>query len=201
MQDKTDQTVETYRKNFKKYVERTVGEVFGDFKSFIDDFLKEIAPGGEIFEMGSTHSRDARYMVDKGYKVFCTDIIPEALRELSAQGFQTAEYDFRDKPAEEWRGRFDGFFANGVLHHASQEMFEQILYNILEMLKPGGAVAFSVKRGTGEEVSTGKMDSPRFFKYYSPEEMRSILEEYPFEILALRLADEERWLHVICRKK
>lgn len=200
MKDKNDQTIETYQRNFDKYVERTSQEVEDDLKILIDTFLQELPANAEILEIGSAFGRDARYMTSKGCKVLCTDVVPQALEKLSEEGFETALYDFRDKPRAEWKGRFDGFFANAVLHHATEEIFEQALWNVLEILKPGGMCAFSMKRGAGEEVSMEKVDAPRFFKYHSLEEMKDILSKYPFEIIMLRIAHEERWIHVICRK-
>ena len=34
----------------------------------------------------------------KGYKVICTDIVPEALERLSQEGFEVSEFDFRNEP-------------------------------------------------------------------------------------------------------
>lgn len=200
MQDKNDETIQTYRENFDRYVERTPQDVGGEFKSWIDAFLNQLPKGGEIFELGSAFGRDAKYIADKGFKVFCTDIIPQALEKLAQEGFETAEYDFRDKPKAEWKERFDGFFASAVLLHAPQAVFEQALWNILEVLKVGGACAFSLKTGTGDEVSTEKMDAPRFFKYYSLDEIEKILAKYPLEVVSASLTSDGKWAQIIFKK-
>lgn len=199
--DKNDLTIQTYRDNFDKYIERTPAQIGDEFKKWLDAFLAQLPATGEIFEFGSAFGRDARYMKERGYQVFCTDIIPQALEQLSKDSFNTAEYDFRNKPENEWKGRFDGVFANAVLLHAPQEVFEQALWNILEILKSKGVCAFSLKSGSGEEISVEKMDAPRFFKYYSPEELKSTLAAYPIEIISLNTADAGKWLHAIFRKK
>ena len=201
MKDNLDQTVNTYQENFHKYAERTVAEVSGEFKVWEDEFSSKLPPGGSIFEIGSATGRDDRYLKSKGFRVFCTDVIPQALEDLQKEGFETSEFNFKDKPKDEWKNSFDGFFANAVLLHASQEEFEKSLENIYGILKEGGVVAFSLKTGQGEEVSTAKMDAPRFFKYYQKDELEKILQKYPYEILTLDEADEGKWLHVILKKK
>lgn len=131
----SDQTIETYRTNFDKYVARTGTEPRGEFKELLDSFASYLPDSGSIFEIGSASGRDARYLAEKGFGVLCTDVIPEALTRLSEQGFETEEYDFRSDPNAEWIGNFDGVFANASLLHAPQDIFENALKNIALMLK------------------------------------------------------------------
>ena len=193
----SDETIETYRNNFDKYVERTPNEPIGEFKDWIDSFAVHVSPGGSILEIGSASGRDARYLKSKGFLVTCSDVIPEALSRLSAQGFETEEYDFRDAPNMTWINKFDGFFANASLLHASQEVFEWTLGNVPRILKIGGIAAFSLKSGEGEEITFEKMDAPRYFRYHSESEIREILTSLSFEILSISHAEQGKWLHVI----
>lgn len=197
----SNKTIETYRQNFDKYAERTPAEIGGEFQKWMDEFSSHILQGGAILEIGSAVGRDARYFADKGYKIVCTDVIPQALQKLSEQGFETAEFDFRDEPREEWKDKFDGLFANAVLLHAPQDVFENALKNIATVLKESGVAAFSLKIGEGEEVSLEKMDAPRYFRYHNEEEIREILSGLPFEIISISQADNGKWLHVIVRVK
>lgn len=201
IRDNHGQTIDAYRKNFDKYVERSPQDIGEDFKVWVDAFVAELPRSGKIFEVGSAFGRDARYFADKGFSVLCTDIVPQALESLSRKGFATAYYDFRDEPKKEWVGEFDGFFANVVFVHASQPVFEQALWNVLKILKPGGVCAFSMKAGQGEIVSLEKLDAPRFFKYYSLAELKGILDAYPLEIVSIETMGEGRWLDVIFRKR
>lgn len=201
MENPQDTTIKTYRENFDKYVERTTQETSGEFKQWMDSFTSHIPKGGKILEIGSASGRDARYFSSQGFEVVCTDIVPKALEKLKKEGFETSEFDFRNKPKEEWLNSFDGFFANAVLLHAPQEVFESVLSKITSILKEDGVVAFSLKTGQGEEISIEKMDAPRFFKYYAKEELEDILKKYPYEVISLSYADNEKWLHVVLRKK
>jgi len=201
MEDPSDKTIKTYRQNFDKYVERTPAEPSGEFREWMDSFASNIPEGGAILEIGSASGRDARYFAAKGFKVVCTDIIPEALQKLSDEGFETAEFDFRNAPKEEWAGKFDGFFANAVLLHAPPDVFENALKNVAVVLKQNGLAAFSLKTGEGEEITLEKMDAPRYFRYHTEVEIREILSKLPFEIISLSHADQDKWLHVVMKNK
>ena len=200
MENPSDVTIETYRNNFDKYVARTCTEPLGESKELIDSFASFLPELGSIFEIGSASGRDARYLAGKGFRVFCTDVIPEALKRLSEQGFKTSEYDFRNDPSPAWLGSFDGVFANASLLHAPQDVFENALKNIALMLRQGGVLAFSLKAGEGEEITLEKMDAPRYFRYHSEPEVREIIIGLSFEILSFSHAEEGKWLHVIGRK-
>ncbi len=195
----SDLTIQTYRENFDKYVARTGSEPRGEFKELLDSFASCLPEKGSVFEIGSASGRDARYLASRGFNVTCTDVIPEALARLSEHGFETAEFDFRTDPKPEWIGNFDGVFANASLLHASQDVFENALKNVTLMLKPRGVFAFSLKTGEGEEITTEKMDAPRYFNYHSESEIRGILTSLSFEIPSLSYAEQGKWLHVIVR--
>jgi len=196
MENPNDLTIKTYQEG--KYTEK---EVSTEFKEWMNSFLGHLPEGGSILELGSATGRDARYFASKGYKVTCTDVIPEALQKLLKEGFETSEFDFRNEPKEEWFNKFDGFFANAVLLHAPQDVFEKAIANILKVLKKDGVAGFSLKTGEGEGLTDEKMDAPRYFNYHNKEEVRALLSELPFEIVSISHADDNKWLHIIVKSK
>lgn len=200
MEDVNDQTIKTYRENFIKYAEKTPQKVSDEFKIWMDYFLSFIPKNGNIFEIGSATGRDASYFKSQGYKVFCTDVISQELQKLSKEGFETAEFDFRDNPKPEWNNRFDGFFANAVLLHATQDIFLKALINISSILKKEGIIAFSLKAGEGEEILSIKMGSPRYFKYYTIENLKEIFNELPYKIIKIFCTNDGKWIQVIAQK-
>jgi SAM-dependent methyltransferase len=189
MDNPNDQTIKTYRDNFAKYVERSPSELSIKLKTWMDFFLSQLPENGRILELGSASGRDAHYFKLKGFRVLCTDVIPEALVSLSKKGFETSLFDFRDTPKFEWLDNFDGLFANAVLIHAPQDMFEKVLLNISRIVKKNGIVALSLLEGDGEEISLEKMDAPRYFRYYSKKELEIIFSKFNYGIINIQLGD------------
>ena len=198
--DNNDITIDTYRDRFDVYEANTHREVSGEVQEWVDAFLRSLPAHASIFEFGSATGRDARYFNSKGYTVLCTDVIPNALERLQAENFQTDYFDFRDEPKVEWLGLFDGVYANGVFVHATRDQFKKNLNTILGILKPHGVAAISLKTGKGEEMSTEKVDAPRYFRYYSEEEVRMILNEFPFEIIEATYSHNGKWLRLVLKK-
>ncbi len=203
MHEGMDKTAETYKQHFHKFIEGTRGldAPNADIRKWIDDFLHHIPKGGTIIEIGAAYGRDSDYMKKVGYKVVCTDIAEPALEKLHAKGYETHYYDVRDEPNDDFRLRFNGYFANAVLLHLTPDAFKQALVHAYDMLKHGGVAAFSVKIGEGEEVTTRKMDAPRYFRYYYKPELEALIGELPFDVLQLAYTRDEKWIVAILRKR
>jgi len=195
MKNHLDQTIESYRQKFDVYVELTPSVVSGVYKDWMDEFAAFLNEGATIFEIGSASGRDARYFASKGFRVVCTDVVPVALQKLAREGFEVADFDFRDKPKPEWIGAFDGIFANAVLLHAAPDVFENALKNLMPILKAGGIVGFSLKIGDGEEETSRKLGAPRVFYYYTEQKVREILSRLPLKILSVAHSEEGKWIY------
>ena len=191
-----DETIKTYQENFQKYVEKTPPITSGDFKDWLDLFISLLPKMGKIIELGSATGRDVK---SNGFEVLCTDVIPEALENLSKEGFKTSIFDFRDDPKNEWIGSFDGVFANAVLLHAPQDIFEKALNNFKRIVKKDGIIAFSLKTGEGEEISVAKIGGPRYFRYHSKEEITKLLFTLNYEIVSIKLSSDNKWLSAIVK--
>ena len=202
MEDSLRVTMGTYRDSFNKYEQQTSTEPNDELRKWIDAFMLHIPRGGSVLEIGSATGRDARYFRKQGYKVLCTDIIPQALQKLSLDGFDVAEFDFTSEQNVSWNGKFDGIFANAVLLHADETIFRQALSNLKMYLQKDGYIAFSVMNGSGEELTLRKMDAPRYFYFYNEEKIQEIMNELSFEIVDLQYLqykDSKKWIHVIAK--
>jgi hypothetical protein len=196
-----DITIQTYKDNFELYKEKTSRVVSGEFIPWIDAFVKELPPHGNIFELGSAEGRDARYLRDRGLSVTCADVIPQALEALELDGFTTYTYDLRDEPRTEWTNSFDGIFAKAVYLHVPQEIFEQSLTRMNSLLKEGGIFCLTFKLGVGEEIETGKLGGERYFKYYSQHELETIIQKHPqFKIIDTSVTSDGKWIQLLLRK-
>ncbi|MBP9715555.1 MAG: class I SAM-dependent methyltransferase [Candidatus Pacebacteria bacterium] len=198
-ENSNDITVKTYQDHFDIYEKNTATVASDESKVWMDSFLSKLPPNAKILEIGSATGRDARYFRSKGFEVNCTDIIPQALSKLKEEGFKTEIYDFRNTPKPEWLDNFDGYFANGVFVHSTQEVFEENLKNISKIVHSGGIIGLSLKIGEGEEISYEKVNAPRYFKYYTEENLKHIISQYPFEVVNLIYTHGEKWIRFILK--
>lgn len=196
-----DMTVHTYQHKFDLYRDKTAHVMSGEFIALMDAFSVLLPKAGRVFELGSAHGRDARYLRDKGYTVMCADIIPQALVPLQAEGFETHLYDFRDEVKAEWVNAFDGVLAKAVFLHATQKVFEASLVKIGSCVKEGGVLCLTFKVGEGEEIETAKLRSERYFKYYTPKDLALIIAKYAqFELIDSTETSDGKWIQVLLRR-
>ena len=172
-----DITIQTYQDNFDMYKEKTPSEMSGEFVAWMNAFAALLPKDAYVFEFGSAEGRDARYLRDRGIQMHCTDVIPQALEELSVDNFKTAMYDFREDPHDSWYDAYDGVLAKAVFLHASQEMFEKALRNISMMVKHQGVTCLTFKVGKGDDIETDKLGGMRYFKLYEEDELMEIIRQ------------------------
>lgn len=196
-----DITISSYRENFNLYEKASPSEIDAESKIWIDNFISLLPNNANIFEIGSATGRDARYFKSKGLDTTCADVIPEALQKLESEGFKTEVFDLRDQPKKDWEKYFDGFFANAVLLHIPKEIFKDTIYKIHSVLKENGVFAFSLQLGTGEEIRNNKINSPRFFQYYTEEELINLFNELPFQTIYIKITEDKKWIHLIVRSQ
>lgn len=196
-----DTTLKTYQDNFEIYKEKTPNEVSGEFIDLLNTFISFLPLNSKVFELGSAQGRDARYLRNKGIEMYCTDIIPQALKELEQDNFQTSYYDFREKPKTEWFNIFDGVIAKAVFLHATQEVFEKSINNLSEIVKSGGIFCITFKLGEGEEIEREKIGGDRYFKYYSKLDLEQIIAKNSnFKILDIKETEDAKWIQLILKR-
>lgn len=197
----SDITIKTYQDNFDTYKSKTTNEVSGEFQERLDLFCSNVATNWKIFELGSAHGRDARYMKNKWFDVYCTDIIPQALNELQEEWFETSVCDFRDELDTKRINKFDWVLANAVLLHAPKEIFNDILNRLISLLKNGGVFAFTLKNWEWDEITDEKMWANRYFLYHSQEEIVKTLNQMNnINVISLTQTTDWKRIQAIVRK-
>jgi hypothetical protein len=87
------------------------------------------------------------------------------------------------------------------LLHATKEDFKNALINLSKLLKSGGVFSFTLKKGEGNEISEDKVGGPRFFQYYSKEEVEDILNKIGlYEVIDFEEMQNGKWLGFTLRK-
>ncbi|HUO55273.1 MAG TPA: class I SAM-dependent methyltransferase, partial [Rhodoblastus sp.] len=150
MSTDNEKTLQSYAARIQTYAEGTAAEVSGPVKDWIDGLLDLLAPSARIFELGAAFGRDAAYMRDRGFAVECADAVPGFVEILRARGLSARLFNAL---TDDFDGPYDLIFANAVLLHFNGDDCARVLAKLRRALAPRGRLAFSLKRGRGEEWS------------------------------------------------
>lgn len=197
------ETLQTYEENPAAYIDRTPQVLTGEFREFIDRVRFATPVDGQILEIGSATGRDATYLQSHGYKnVIRTDAarsFVDHMNSINGDGHREA-HQFNllhdELPEEE----FDTVLASAVLVHFTAEECARALERVRVMLKPDGVFAFSVKMGDGEEWSDHKVHAPRYFNYWQPDDLATLLETSGYGLIDANTTADQRWLFMIAQK-
>ena len=189
MEDYLSETIETYENNAEAYRD---SRAHYKMSIFMDPFL-DLIQGKRILDIGCGPGRDSNVFVDKGCDVTGIDIT-QAFIEMAQQAVPEAEFynmDIRQLQFED--NIFNGAWASAILLHLKPEDFQQALQEIYRVLAPEGILFFSVKEGSGTDVSTSETlgGGMRFFQYYTVDEVRGMIEQTPFKVISLEASNEK----------
>jgi SAM-dependent methyltransferase len=191
-------TVDYYESHAREYFERTVG---ADLSSVYNVFLKYVRPGGRILDAGCGSGRELKAFRFRGFDpvgIDASDALVTLAREFSgAPCFRIRLEDVN------FNSEFDAVWACASLLHLPKATVIPVLQQLRRPLVSGGVLFVSVQIGAGESVSP----DGRFFAYYDPNELVSLLEISGFTALEQWTSEDLllsrrsiRWLNVIARK-
>lgn len=193
-------TLLSYDQRVEAYVDGTSQEVSGPAKGWLDEALLGLPRDARLLELGSAFGRDAAYIQALGYSLECTDAVPGFVELLTQRGFSARLFNLL---TDELAGPYDLIIANAVLLHFNQAEFSQVLAKIKAALGPGGRFAFSLKAGQGEGWSTEKIGAPRYFCYWTPQDLEPHLRAAGFSHWKIVQAQTTRahadWLFVLAQ--
>ncbi len=194
-----DKTIHSYNHHIDEYVKGTPQQVDGEFRAWVEHALVKVPERATILELGTGFGRDADYFESKGYKVIRTDAAIGFVKLLQKQGH---EAHLLDAVNDDFGKNLEMIFANAVLLHFDPENVTKIIQKAYESLKPGGLFVFSLKEGEGSEWTDEKLNSPRFFYYWSGLDLQNVLQESAFDDIEVSKRDSgrDKWLQVIAKK-
>lgn len=193
-------TLQTYQDKTQEYVNGTPA-IDDTIKSWLDNSLSCIPQNGRILEVGSGFGRDAEYVRNKGYEIVCSDAVPNFVDILHKNGFEAQLLDLlNDKIV----GTYNMVLADAVLLHFSPEEAQNVSRKIHTALQQAGIFALRMKQGDGPVWSDEKLGEPRYFYYWRPDELKTLLENAGFEWLSMTESytshNDANWMHIIARK-
>ncbi|WP_303903442.1 class I SAM-dependent methyltransferase [Thiohalomonas denitrificans] len=164
-------------------------------------FLKHLPANGHILDAGCGSGRDARAVLELGYRVTAFDSAP-TLAALATEHLGQSVQVLRFEELS-WHDKFDGIWACASLLHVPRRELPNVFQRLANALKPGGVLYCSFKYGTGEREAGG-----RRFTDLDEAGLRQLLPETGGLTLIemWQTGDQrpdrrdERWLNALLRK-
>lgn len=190
-------TLNSYEQSVNLYIEKTVSVVGGYHKIYIDRFLSFMNKSDIILEIGAGAGRDADYIDSLGYQVLRSDITEGFIVYNQAKQKDIISFDVLN---DNLNRKFKNIIAMAVFLHFTDNDFRKALLNVHHHLEEGGIFACEIKNGEGEVWSEHKLELPRYFNYWNIDSVKKEVEEL-FDVVYIAVADQEKWIELILRKK
>ncbi len=192
-------TLSSYEAHIEEYLAGTPQEVTGHVKAWIDAAVAEMPSNGSVLELGSAFGRDAAYLESLGCQVDRTDATEGFVKLLQKLG-HTARV--LNALSDDYGGPYGMIFADAVLLHFTPVETATVLNKAYESLSQDGILAFTVKKGNGQVWSDEKLNAPRYFYYWQPDDLRVLINNAHFEHIEIGEAasNETEWLMVTAKK-
>ena len=173
-----DKTLAYYDNNAEKFVSDTFEVGFRDVQ---DRFVSLLEKNSLILDFGCGSGRDAKYFLDRGFRVEAVDGSGELCRIASQNiGIEVKQMLFSELSEIE---RYDGIWACASVLHLPKDELSDVMVKMVRAVKAGGYIYMSFKYGDFEGFRNG-----RYFTDFTPEAFRDFLRDVP------GLCIEEYWI-------
>ena len=168
-------TMAAYAANIEKFRDM-VTKIGGN--SRLDGFLARLPKGAAILDLGCGVGDSAVRMRNAGFTVSCTDASPEMVATANElHGLDAVQKSFSELREE---AAYNAVWASFSLLHAPRAEMPANLARIHRAILPGGLFYMGLKLGAGEARDA----AGRFYAYFGEEELRQMLVEAGFSVLA-----------------
>lgn len=201
-------TIAWYDRHAKEFAatRKTAGSMY----SVMEDFEKMLPKDAKILDAGCGVGQDTEHFSQDGFDVtgvdLSTGLIEEAKKLYPSGKFLVGDLrrlTFREND-------FDAVWANAsLLHFETRKDVLKSLHEFNRVLKDKGILYVQVKLRQGKD-KTGmekddRYDKPRFFQYFTEEELRGLFRESGFLVVLSRIEQSKsranvKWIQMIGRK-
>jgi SAM-dependent methyltransferase len=174
----------------------------GDILPHLDAFARRLPAGAIVVDLGAGHGIDTALLVARGLRAVALDFSLGMLRagRVEFPG-PRAQADARRLPLA--TASVDGVWANASLLHLTRAHAERALDGLRRVVRPEGLLHVSLKEGRGTETEINRYGGPRFFQYWSDDDLDATLAARGFDVLAAstETGPRNRWLTRLARRR
>jgi ubiquinone/menaquinone biosynthesis C-methylase UbiE len=175
-------TIDTYNKQAKEYDDGTTG-FWEQFPNTTINKFSELVVGEKlILNVGSGPGQDGLLLKNKGLEITCLDASETMVKMCSERGLEAVQGDLLTLPFAD--KSFDGVWAYTSLLHVKKSEIKKALKEIHRVLVTAGILGLGMIEGEGElyRESTGGVSLPRWFSFYTREELEKLLQGADFTV-------------------
>jgi len=173
-------TIQTYNQMAKEYDDETIDFWQRFPRTFFDKFAELVQ--GKILDVGSGPGRAGLLLKEKGLEVICLDASEAMVKLCEEKGLQSMVGDFISMPFD--GNSFDGAWAYTSLLHIPKTDVSKAFNEIRRTLKDDGILGLGLIEGEKEEYrESSGVNMPRWFSFYTKEEVETLLEKHNFKVL------------------
>jgi SAM-dependent methyltransferase len=199
--DRARQNQDSYDRVAVQYLER--GRDRSALRPWMRQFKEQLPSNDPVLDLGAGPCLDSAELRSLGLRVISVDrsmqMLIAAQQEIPGPRVQA---DMRQLPLRP--NRLAGVWACASLLHLERDELGPAVSGIRSMLVPLGVLFVSLKHGSGEKWDTSKFgpDAPRWFTYWSEDDVDSLLESTGFEIVASATdaSPQDRWIARLARR-
>ncbi len=191
-----EQTIKTYDRIAGSYCKWTRQPKFLEWEeNYIRKLLFFISKSNPlVLDTGCGDGRHCLLIDKNGGRAMGIDLSESMLEE--SRGLYP-DGDFRKMDMQDMSfadSFFDGIWSSGSIYHVPKLHIDDVVREFGRVLKPEGVIAVNFKLGEGEGMESSPRSysgAPRYFAYYTEDEMRSLFRGRGFEELESGMYPEE----------
>jgi len=180
MNERVGRTRQTYDRIAARFLENTRDR--SAMSSWLGRFAQCIRAGSAILDLGAGPGCDSAELRRLGLRPIALDLSLGMLRAgLPEYPGPRVQADARWLPFRD--GSLAGVWANASLLHLSREEAAAAAREVRRVLSEPGLLHVSVKSGSGADWETERYGEPRWFQYWTEEELDALLATAGFRIV------------------
>jgi ubiquinone/menaquinone biosynthesis C-methylase UbiE len=202
--DPIKSTIASYNEAFEEFNKKTREvNTFPGLQEELD-LLISLLKGNKVLDVGFGSGRDTLYFLRKGISTTSIELTWNFIYSLNRIiKSQICCMDMRYLGFA--NSSFDGLWVCASLLHIPKIYIQDTLDEFHRVLRKDGVLYVSVKGGQGEEwITEGHIEMPRYFTYYSMEELSDAIKNQKFKIMHTQekphQAGQRSWLSIYARK-